>query len=141
MSRLRLDDAPHGGDERKLRKQELSAWKDRLLEERQRLEVELEAAKQSTNATTRDSSGDLSGYSSHMADLGTDTMEREKAFLFAEQKRSRLAEVNDALARIENGRFGVCEACGQSIPPRRLERVPAARFCVSCQEKREKQRS
>ena len=105
---------------------ELKAWKDRLVEERVRLEQELESLKQSTGATARDSSGDLSGYASHMADLGTDTMEREKAFLFAEQKRSRLAEVGEALKRIENGTFGVCSSCGEPIPSRRLERLPAA---------------
>ena len=120
---------------------ELKAWKDRLVEERVRLEQELESLKQSTGATARDSSGDLSGYASHMADLGTDTMEREKAFLFAEQKRSRLAEVGEALKRIENGTFGVCSSCGEPIPSRRLERLPAASLCVPCKEKQEKQRA
>ena len=119
---------------------ELKAWKERLVEERARLEHELDTLKQSTGATARESSGDLSGYSSHMADLGTDTMEREKAFLFAEQKRSRLAEVGEALQRIENGTFGVCESCGQAIPSRRLERLPAASLCVPCKEQQEKQR-
>jgi RNA polymerase-binding protein DksA len=119
--------------------QELKTWRDRLLEERGQLERELGALRQSTSATAQESSGDLSNHSSHMADLGTDTMEREKAFLFVSQKRRRLDEIDIALQRIEAGSFGGCEVCGQPIPQRRLERLPSASMCVPCKELHEKQ--
>jgi RNA polymerase-binding protein DksA len=113
-------------------------WREKLQEEASRIRTELEALREITASTTRDSTGDLSSHASHMADLGTDAMEREKAFLFASQKRKRLDEIGLALERIEAGTFGFCESCGQEIPPRRLERMPGATTCVPCKEKEEK---
>ena len=118
---------------------ELQTMKSKLLGERERLEGDLASLEESTAATSKDASGDLSSYSSHMADQGTDSMEREKAFLFASVKRRRMEEIDLALARIEAGTFGVCEACAKPIPLKRLERVPDASLCVSCKEKEEKE--
>ena len=118
---------------------ELSIWNLKLREESERILAELANLKEITASTARDSSGDLSSHASHMADLGTDTMEREKAFLFASQKRKRLEEIAVALQRIDAGTFGFCEVCGGKIPTRRLERMPGATTCVPCKEKLEKQ--
>ena len=85
----------------------------------------------------RDSSGDLSGYSFHMADAGTDAMEREKAFMFASVEGRKEREIHDALQRIFDGTYGVCENCGQPILRARLEAVPYVRLCVSCKQKEE----
>ena len=120
---------------------DLTAIRIRILEERERLVTDLDSLEEETSSTSRDASGDLSSYSSHMADQGTDAMEREKAFLFASVKRKRLEEVDLALQRIDAGTFGVCESCGQDIPPKRLERVPDASLCVACKEKQEKEQS
>lgn len=86
----------------------------------------------------RDSSGDLSGYSFHMADAGTDAMEREKAFLFASAEGRTLMEIDEALRRLYRGEYGICESCGQPIARARLEAMPNARLCVSCKEKEER---
>lgn len=118
---------------------ELQEWRQKLRVEGDRIRAELENLKEITASTARESSGDLSSYASHMADQGTDTMEREKAFLFAGQKRKRLEEIATALERIEAGSFGFCEVCGGTIPARRLERMPGATTCVPCKEKQEKQ--
>lgn len=120
--------------------EDLKSWKTRLLGERGRLVADLEAFGELTSSTSKDSSGDLSSYSSHMADQGTDAMEREKAFLFASVKRQRLEEIDQALTRIDAGTFGKCESCSNEIPPKRLERIPDARLCVACKEKEEKSR-
>ena len=117
---------------------DLQMMKTNLLAERERLAADLDVLEESTATTPKDSSGDLSSYSSHMADQGSDSMEREKAFLFASVKRARLAEIDSALARIEAGTFGVCESCGKPIPVKRLERMPGASLCVECKEKEEK---
>jgi RNA polymerase-binding transcription factor DksA len=85
----------------------------------------------------RDSSGDLSGYSFHMADAGTDAMEREKAFLYASVEGRKEREIVEALQRIFDGTYGVCENCGQPIVRARLEAVPYVRLCVSCKQKEE----
>jgi RNA polymerase-binding protein DksA len=123
-----------------VRSEELQQWKEKLLLERDSIRRALDQQRSITAATAFDSSGEISAHSSHIADQGTETMEREKAFLFIAQKRERLEEVEQALSRIEAGTFGVCESCGENIPARRLERIPTASLCVPCKEELEKVR-
>lgn len=73
-------------------------------------------------------------YSLHMADQGTDAMEREKAYLFAARERKFISHLTDALQRIKSGNFGICIVCGNLIEKGRLEAVPHARMCVSCKQ-------
>ena len=86
----------------------------------------------------KDASGDISGYTYHMADVATDNYDREFSLGLASNDRQSLYELDDALKRIEDGRFGICEDCEQLITKVRLRAVPQARLCVKCQEKREK---
>lgn len=60
-----------------------------------------------------------------------------KEFLFSQSSNDRtlLARVEEALARIRDGTFGECINCGKELNPKRLEAVPWARYCISCQEK------
>jgi DnaK suppressor protein len=87
------------------------------------------------DASFRDRTGELSLHRFHMADIGTETMEREKEFLFASRDGRRLWEVDEALRRLyrDPERFGVCERCGQDVPFERLEVIPEARLCSACQ--------
>ncbi len=111
----------------------------RLLDERRRILKEMGHLETTVlKVNPRDSAGDLSGYSFHMADAGTDAMEREKAFLFASTEGRALMEINDALRRLYRGEYGACESCGQPIPRGRLEAVPHARLCIACKEKEER---
>ena len=87
----------------------------------------------SMNATPADSSGDLI-YSDHMPDLGSDAIEREKAFLFASRDGAYLFQLEEALQRIQDRTFGVCRACGKDIPKERMEAVPTTTICVPCKE-------
>ena len=93
----------------------------------------------SMNTTSADSSGDLI-YSDHMPELGSDAMEREKAFLFASRDGDYLAQVEDALKRVEDGTFGTCRVCGKEIPDERMEAVPTTTICVPCKETAQRQR-
>lgn len=86
----------------------------------------------------RESAGDLSRYSFHMADAGTDAMEREKAFLLASAEGRILMEINEALRRLYRGEFGSCEICGLPIGRARLEAMLHTRLCLSCKEKEER---
>jgi DnaK suppressor protein len=88
---------------------------------------------QSLNTTSAESSGDLT-YSDHMPDLGSATMEREKAFMFASRDGVYLDQVEAALTRIESRTFGICRSCGCEIPRARLEAVPTTQVCVPCKE-------
>ena len=86
----------------------------------------------------KDASGDISGYTYHMADVATDTYDREFSLSIASSEREVLYELNDALKKIDEGAFGICEECKRQIAKNRLKAVPFARLCVACQEKREK---
>jgi len=72
-----------------------------------------------------------------MADQGTDSMEREKAFLMASKSGRLLYHIDEALRRIKDGNFGKCQECGEDISTARLEAVPHARLCIACKEKEE----
>jgi len=114
-------------------------FEQRLLTERQKLLKEMGHIEANVlKINQRDSSGDLSGYSFHMADVGTDAMEREKAFMFASNEGQLLREVDDALRKIYNRTYGMCEICERPIARARLEAVPAARLCKSCKETEER---
>ena len=86
----------------------------------------------SLKSTSTESTGDITAYSYHMADQGTDAMEREKAFHFASREGRFLYHLDQALRRIDDGTYGMCEECGAPIPEDRLEAVPHARFCITC---------
>lgn len=77
-------------------------------------------------------------YAFHLADVGSDSNEREKSFLVASIEGDMLAELDDALERIENGSFGICAICDQPIHPNRLEAIPYTRLCIECKANEEK---
>ena len=80
---------------------------------------------------TRDHPGDV------LDDAATDTTCRLLASLDARDRRV-LEEIEAAEARLSAGTFGVCEACAKPIPFERLRALPAARFCVTCEETTER---
>ena len=84
------------------------------------------------NTTLKDASGDHSSYSFHMADQGTDSQEREKAFLFASRESQYFERLELALKRIDDGTFGICINFKKNIDRERLEAVPIATMCVDC---------
>jgi RNA polymerase-binding protein DksA len=122
-----------------LTKKDLKHFEERLLEERRKLLSQLGYLEKTMSQTQRDAGGDLSAYSFHMADMGTDAMEREKAFLFASTEGRLLYNVDQALRRLYRSEYGTCEVCGKEIGKARLDAIPHAGLCVSCQEKQEKE--
>ena len=86
----------------------------------------------------RRESGDLSRLPIHMADLGTDNFDQELTLGLMEGERKLLIEINDALGRIEDGTFGICQGSGKPIPKARLEAIPWAKYCVEYASMREK---
>lgn len=73
-----------------------------------------------------------------IVDRATFEMEKRQHFTFKVRCDGRIRELRDALARIENGTYGVCSDCEEEIPEKRLTARPTTRFCVGCQETREK---
>lgn len=85
------------------------------------------------------SGAEESAYSFHMADQGTDAMEREKAFLFASKEGRLLYHIDEALRRLYRSpaEFGTCEECGEKLSFERLDALPHARLCIECKEREE----
>jgi len=97
-------------------------------------------ANENLKRSSRDASGELSGYSLHMADAGTDNFDREFALSLVSNEQEALYEIEEALKRLETGTYGVCEMCEKLVRKERLEAVPFARFCIQCQSGVEKDR-
>ena len=120
-------------------KKQLQHFEKRLLEERRRVLKELGHYDEAFGSTSQESDGDLSSYSFHMADQGTDAMEREKAFLFASQEGRFLWHIDEALRRLYRSpdTFGKCHNCGNDIAFERLDALPHARYCIQCKQREE----
>lgn len=122
-----------------LSKADVTFLEGRLHEEWRRLVQDLGKLESSVlKRTQRDSAGDVSAYSTHMADLGTDAMEREKDLYLASAEGKLVARIQEALQKVKDGTYGVCESCGGPIGRPRLEAVPHAAFCLNCQERIER---
>jgi DnaK suppressor protein len=117
-------------------KTELAHFRDLIIEKRKEILEELETLKASMmDVQTGEYVTENSTYSLHM-EQGTDTMEREKTFLFASREGKFLNYLEDALKRIEKGEYGFCLDCGSLIDKERLEAVPHAQLCIKCKMKR-----
>ncbi len=78
------------------------------------------------------------GYSTHPADDGTNAFDQARDLTLQVNIENVLQLVQDALARFDNGTYGLCLDCGQEIDDARLEAIPYAPLCLSCQSKRER---
>lgn len=84
-----------------------------------------------------DAAGDLSTLPMHLADLGTDSFEQDISLGRMESESDEIKEIEEALDRMQDGSFGLCENCEKRIPKERLKAIPYARLCVACKIKEE----
>ncbi|MEO8209143.1 MAG: conjugal transfer protein TraR, partial [bacterium] len=126
---------------------ELKHFRNIILLERKAI---LESAKANMDALVDKDSGEYKGdnltYSSHMAEQGTDEMEREKNYLFVQRDEKYLGYLQDALMRIDQGTYGICVDCRDNpknlcrtcplIVKERLELVPITQHCIECKNLR-----
>lgn len=125
-----------------LTKSQLQDYKKILENVRDRVVDEIRfLAGDNLNRSPRDSSGDLSSYSLHMADQGTDNFDREFALNLVSSEQDVLYEIDDALRRVEMGTYGVCEGCNKAIEKARLMALPFAKLCIVCKSEAEKGKS
>jgi RNA polymerase-binding transcription factor DksA len=124
---------------KKLSKKQIEVLQQRLLRERDRALRSLGQFDEQAKQSAEQNDSDSYSYSDHMADLGTDAMEREKMLLFASKEGRYLYRVEDALRRLyrEPEKFGFCHSCGKLIDFERLEALPHARYCIECKLKEE----
>jgi len=124
---------------KKFNKKELAEFKKIILKRKEEILDDIKHISDDTlKKSQKDAAGDISGYTYHMADVATDTYDREFSMGIASDERKVIYELDDALKKIEDGTFGVCEDCRSLITKNRLKAVPQARLCIKCQEKREK---
>lgn len=102
----------------------LEAERERLLEVRRGLEGEF------PHESEGESAAELSVLDQHQADIASEMFEREKDLSILIAIDNDLRDVSAAIARLEQGTYGTCEACNAPIPDDRLEAVPATRFCI-----------
>jgi DnaK suppressor protein len=121
-----------------LSKEDLQHFRKLLIEERKRVLEELDWVETNyIGKSRRDSSGDVSSYSMHPADMGTDSIEMEKAYMIGATSGAALEDIDEALRNIDNGQYGTCMECDQPIARERLEVVPYATLCITCKAKLE----
>ena len=120
-------------------KEELLKLKAQLQAERAKIADGLNhIERDNLKRSQRDASGDLSGYSFHMADMATDNFDREFSLDLASAEQTILNRIDEALRKIEDGAYGTCENCSKSISLKRLKAVPYAKLCIKCKEDEEK---
>jgi DnaK suppressor protein len=130
-------------------KKDLEHFKQIILDKRDEIIEQLQNLKeQMLDPTTGEYINENSPYSLHMAEQGTDAMEREKTFLYAQRENKFLGYLEDALKRIEAGTYGICIECIEEpqhlcetcplIPKARLEAVPHSQLCVPIKQRQEK---
>jgi RNA polymerase-binding protein DksA len=84
-----------------------------------------------------DAAGDLSTIPLHPADMATDTQQQDMSLLFMQNENVRLQDIEEALERIHENRFGLCEECDQEIALERLRAIPYTPLCVDCKKRQE----
>ena len=87
------------------------------------------------NGNDSEGSSQESVFSVHMADAGTDSFEQEKNYLLMGRESDYYKNLELALDRIDDGKYGICNICAELIPEERMLEVPNATKCVGCKEK------
>ena len=123
-----------------LTKEQIKQYRQLLITERAKLAEEIKSIAKDASTSPRDASGDLSAYTLHMADMAADTYERELSMNIASSEQQTLYQIDEALKRLDDGSFGVCQQCNQPISMSRLKAVPYASLCIECQRAKEQQR-
>jgi len=111
-----------------------------LLKAKEQIVGDIRQLSNDNSESTNDRSGDISGHALHMADVATDMYDREFLLGLASNDRELLYEIDEAMARMEDGTYGLCAACKKPIPVTRLKAIPHVRTCLKCQEKLESKR-
>ena len=121
-------------------KQQLKEFREALLRERGKFAGEIRAIAKDVSKNPRDASGDLSAYTVHLADMSSDTYERELSANIASNEQEVLYQIDEALKRLDEGAYGTCQECNKPISLSRLKAVPYTAQCIGCQRTTEHQK-
>lgn len=115
-----------------MRKSFLKKMREKLLEMRAQLVRNVQSDLQEGREQTKDEGMDT-------YDIASDARDREISLILNDRDRDKALAIDDALARIDENTYGVCDSCESDIAEARLEALPFTRLCVSCQAEREKE--
>jgi RNA polymerase-binding protein DksA len=113
-------------------------FRERLLDERRRVLGAIENIHAENPGSIGEETEELTFQDNHLGDVATATFDREMATTLEENSTHLLAEIDTALARLDDGTYGMCEGCGNPIAPERLEALPWATLCIECKRKQER---
>ncbi len=111
---------------------DLDYFQEHILDKRRKLLEEMGDLRENTHIANESASTSDSTYAYHMADVGTDQAEREKAYYWLARENNYLRYLDRALRMIDEGAFGICQTCGDLISKERLEEVPHTTSCFTC---------
>lgn len=117
-----------------LDEQELQYFKELLLEKRADAQKKLDDIRRAQQNSSEADDADYSSITHHLGDVGTDEQDTEMNYLQIERMREYIQHINDALERIENKTYGICQATGKPISKGRLEAVPHTRYSIEAKE-------
>jgi DnaK suppressor protein len=112
--------------------------KSLLLDRRKVLEFDLAGLENETTGEDAERAGTPSSAPGHLAELASDASEKAVMFGQLESQSGELAQVRDALERLDKGAFGLCDNCNDDIPLERLRAIPYARLCIGCKTAEER---
>jgi DnaK suppressor protein len=116
------------------KKAELELFRTRLVALRNRLRGDVS---QLADSALKTSSGDLSSMPIHMADVGSDNFDQDFTISLMQNEEAALEAIVEALDRVQDGTFGICQECNKPIPKMRLEAIPYTPVCIGCATKLE----
>ena len=116
---------------------ELEAFRRTLLERRRILHRTHQGLADTACRPPAEAAGALSNVPSQFGEMASETYEQELSIEMLSKIQEELQLIEEALARIDTRSYGICDDCGGTIPAVRLEALPTARFCISCQSRTE----
>lgn len=128
---------PKEGPESPFSDEEMEHFKQLLLDRRESAVEDINRMRAQIQ-DAREQAEDNTAYSFHMADAGTDAMEREKLYLMIARQQKYIGYLDRALERIENGTYGICRVTGTPISKERLEAVPHTEISIEAKLKQKK---
>lgn len=121
-------------------KKDLDIYKEKLFNLKDDVLHQIrDISKDTLMKSQKDMSGDISGYSIHMADVASDSYERDFNLGLVTSETKIVIDIDAALKRIEEKTYGVCPSCEKPITKVRLQAIPYTRYCKKCKEKVEKE--
>ncbi len=113
--------------------EELTAIKQNLIAMRKALLKEIDISiKEGSSKDTTEPSGDI-------YDISSNERDRELSYMLGDRERNKLREIDNAISKIDDGTYGICDECGETISKKRLSVIPYSNLCIACKSKIEKE--